>query len=447
MFFCLIITTAILFAVMQYSIDKNLCSPITSFNLIWLLSVVLSKFNFMELYKIEDKTYGIVWIGQLSFNIAIVIYNNFKIKNYKVDNYESVDISIEYIDRKIRTINFIQIVLFISMIPIILTALRFIITYGVHDTRTYYANGTESGFMTTFQRLFYIHYVVFPLAEALTYIQIVLFIMGKIKFKYILMGIINTITVSFISVGRIKFIYLMIVILVAYLINQDFLKQNYINLNKIKVKKAFKYIKMISFIIIIVVSITTILRHDVTNSIISKVIEIATSYLIDGIIILNHLLTDSSINTELLWGSATFAGILNVICFIIQIISLGFISISIPGVSTEVATFYKVGPNIKLNGYSTMYYYFYRDFKLIGIIIFMSIIGIIAVKAYSKVKINPVFANQITYVNLMLILLFGILRWDLASKEVSMRIIYTYLTYVLIFKKNYMRRYNQIEAK
>ncbi|MES9760336.1 O-antigen polymerase, partial [Priestia megaterium] len=171
-------------------------------------------------------------------------------------------------------------------------------------------------------------------------------------------------------------------------------------------------------------------------SIVYSITEVGVSYLTDGIVIFNHLLANTNYNNDsLLYGEASMAGILGVFSHFLQFLSLGKIVIPIEGVSTEVSTFYEVGNNKTLNGYTTMYYYFYRDFGVIGIIIFTAVLALIAILAYKKVKRNPSFFNQIIYVNIMLVVFFGILRWELARTEIVMRIVYTFFIVIFIFYK------------
>lgn len=433
MFFILIISTAFFAILFQYSVDKNLSHPLTAFNVTWLLAVLFSKINISNLYVIDDNTYLYIWVGQITFNFIIGIYTKGKFINFKLERTNNFQINNLY--SKIIYLNIVQLMLFVCMIPVMLQSLNFISAYGVHATRTLYALGADSGFMTTFQRLFYIHLGIFPLVEAIAYIQLLLWVMGKIKFKYAVIGIINIVAISFISVGRLKFIYFAIALLVAYALNKEYSRKAP-KVATVQTRKSLKNTKNIILFIVLMVIITTIFRHNINTSILYSIMEVGISYLTDGVVIFNYLLSDMNDNTShLIYGEASLAGLLGVGSHFLQFLSLGKIVIPVEGVLTEVSTFYEVGTNKMLNGYPTMYYYFYRDFGILGIIIFTAFLALISIKLYKRVKRNPSFVNQILYVNLMLILLFGILRWELSKQEVVMRIVYTIFIIVFIFYK------------
>src|SRR6478609_3397237 len=109
MFFILVIFTAFVTILFQYSADRNISNPLTSFNITWFLAVLFSKINMSNLYVINDNTYLYIWIGQITFNAVIFVYTKGNFVNFKMDS--KTNISLNNLRSKIFHINILQFVL------------------------------------------------------------------------------------------------------------------------------------------------------------------------------------------------------------------------------------------------------------------------------------------------------------------------------------------------
>lgn len=408
-----------------YGISRDMKNPAVIYNLLWLIVISLLQINTMEWYELSVNTYVVSSLGLFMFNLGALFSMGISISRKRTTNH--IDYQLDDNNGiKTRRLLSIQILLLVITLPMLIKAITFIGIYGWHDMRTIYANGIEYGYMTAGQRLFYIHFVIFPLIQTCFYVQSVLWGKGLVPFWHVLISIINIIFVIIITVGRWDLAYVFIALFFSYQLN---LKRKALSkVEQDRLKKQNRKIKYILILVVILLSWATVLRHDIESNMFENVINVVTQYFSSGMALLNVMLenvSQSGLDTYH-WGSATLAGFLKTISFIMQLITLGHFSFSVPDVQEYAGQFHAVSPAENMNAYVTIYYYFMRDFGYLGLIVFTFIFAFICVNIYKNLKINPSLFNQIAYLHMISILFFSTLWWEPIRMEVVAKILHNF---------------------
>lgn len=388
--------------------------PVILFNLVWIIVSVLMFLNPMGWYEISEKPYLVAIIGSLFFNYGGLVLDKVVIKRGGLRQRES-----EYENIKGNRLLLIQIVLLIVTIPMLLKAFAFLKIYGWHDMRFIYGNGIKYGYMTAFDRIFYVHIVVFPLMQACFYIQTVLFVKGKIPLWHLLVGIIDIVCTIIITVGRWDIVYIIIAMFFSLKFRQD---KIVFNLSK----KAKKRIYFLAGLMLVVVVYVTLNRHNATGGILNTLIDVLAGYFCCGLQLLDQMfknVSQSGLNTYS-FGGAICSGLFTDINVILMILTGSRIQIPIVDVSSYSGNFFQVGYGKTMNAYVTWYYYFLRDFGIIGVMVISALLGIVSVNIYKKAVKYPSTKNQVIYLHMVTILLFCSLWWEPIRMEVVAKLLH-----------------------
>lgn len=403
------------FFVAGYLKRKDIKHPIVLFNIIWIIVALLMFLNPMEWYDISIKTYLIAIVGSFSFNYGGLILSKVSVKKTYAQQSVSYDDGIINGNKLLL----IQMFLLIVTIPMLLKAFTFLKIYGWHDMRSIYANGIAYGYMTAFERMFYIHIVVFPLMQTCFYIQTILYVKRKIPLWHLLIGVVNIICTTIITVGRWDIVYIIIAMFFSLKFRQD---KKIFNVSK----KTKKRIYFLAGLMLIVVGYVTLNRHNSTGSILNTLINVLAGYFCCGLQLLDQMLenvSQSGLN-EFSFGGAIFSGLFKVLNVLLMLLTGSRIQIPIVDVSSYSGNFFQVSPVQKMNAYVTWYYYFLRDFGIIGVILISALLGAVAVKIYLKATKHPNTKNQVIYLHMVTILLFCSLWWEPIRMEVVAKMLH-----------------------
>lgn len=414
-------------AIVAYADYHSVLHPVFLFNVLWFCVTLILLINTMGWYAINNVVYGILLLGLISFNVGGVLigYGTLKDvhtirKSYTECRCTENKINYKNVGNKLILI---QIILTVVSIPLFLRGLQYISNYGMSQMRNIFSDGVTNGYMTATERVFYIHLGIFPAMQACSYIQIFLWVKGKIKGRQLFFSVIDLLIIVISTAGRWEIMYFALAMLCAFMLNR---KLGDSDTSKRKQKKLQKSVKLLIGIACVALALVTIQRHKVTSNIVSTGLNVVAKYFCCGPALLQVALNnpvDAGIS-KWHFGLASFSGLLDVVSYCIKIVSLKKIDLIFYNPQEYMSTFFEVGEMQKMNAYPTWYYYFMQDFGYLGVIFFSMIIGGISVKIYQLVKKNPNLQNQLIYFYMLHVILFSSIWFELRRADIIATILH-----------------------
>lgn len=411
------IILGIFFAIFFYWRFRDPLFPGFIFNIWWVLILAVSSINFLNLYEITESTKIILLLGLVCFNIPCLIYslnNNNSLKLIQRNDLQFIEESVSF-----KKLAIIQIILGILMLPFVIKAINIISQYGLLVMRTEYTSNINL-FMTTLERIFFVHFIVFPCASACFLISAILWASGKINFNGLIIGFINIAFISIITAGRMDIFNSFIYIILAYLLFGSKDKKISNALKRLSKKRKHRII-LIGCIILAVGLYLTFQRSSQSTSQITVFLQTLTIYFTGGIQLLDIAISNPALFglTELTFGSVYIAGFLSIFLMIIKYIPFLSININLPTSYAQqyITQSHSISPDISMNAFATMYYYFIRDFGILGVILLTIIFSIVCVVVYRYMKINQTILNSVLYVLSFSLIFYSIFWWKPYTME------------------------------
>lgn len=416
--------------VVCYKNNKSILFPGVIFNFIWFFAILANQINLNGFYPIHEKTYLVILVGLIAFNIPFLTAKNTR-KNIQPD-------IMEINHKRIKIILAVQFIMILMLVPLAIRAIPFYQIYGSTGFRTIYAKGVEFGYMSSIDRMLYIHYGVFPLCLVTNMAMIFLWTHGIVKFRALILGLIAEALVSFCSGGRGNILFLLLVVIQAVLLSSKMSGEIQYYLKKIK-----RQVKWIVIGLIIALIYMSIQRGNVgSGNFVLEFSKTLSTNFSGGIQLLDLALQDPAewdLNNYYL-GAATLNGFLQIFATMVRMFSLHRIVIEIPAVAQYASNFFPVSPTQKMNAYVTIFYTFIQDFGYLGIIIMPIIIGTLAVHMYRRLYKDTDMYSMLMLSFTNIIFLFSTIRWRLMLSDWAIMIIYIYIICRFLQGKNFKSR-------
>lgn len=416
--------------VVCYKNNKSILFPGVVFNFIWTFAIVSNQINLNGFYPVHEKTYLVILIGLITFNIPFLMTMN----TGTIEQPDMMEIS----RNGIKTILGLQVIMILMLIPLAIKAIPFYQIYGNVGFRTVYAKGIEYGYMSAAERMLYIHFGVFPLCLVTNMAMIFLWTHGVVKFRALVLGLVAEALISFCSGSRGNILLLLFVVIQAMLLSTKMSEELSYYLNKVK-----RQVKWVIVGLVIALIYISIQRGNVGSG--NFVLEFAktiTANFSGGIQLLDLALQDPDkwdLSNYYL-GIATLNGFFQILAVVVRIISLNRINLTIPSVAQYASNFFSVSPTQSMNAYVTIFYTFIQDFGYLGIIILPVIIGGIAVHIYRRMCRNADIYSMLMLSFINIVFLFSTIRWRLMLSDWAIMIIYIYFICRILQGRNFKSR-------
>ncbi len=424
--------------ILFYKQEHRLLYPGTIFNLWWGIIIAVDVINPYKLYQISNEAIWIITLGWLVFNIVCIISLSKKKTAWNINASENnqpitFECNVSNLSNKLYTV---QIILIISLIPLLVRIIPLYFNYSVLEIRNAAAAAEFSDsmvYMTTFERLFYFHWIVFPLIKSLFTVTLILWLIRKIKPKVFLLSIINMILVILISGSRLPafFVAIMMIFSVIEFEKHRINKQQQVIYKSFNKKK--KAIGLFILFAIIYMGINGYLRSSTTTTLISSMTKSIVVYFTGGM----HLFSSALENKDAFglnehsYFIITFRGIFAIISQLLYYLSGRTIPLFIDKFTLSyLDTNYLISDTISINAFPTMYYYFMRDMGILGIIIFTGLFAFASNRIYRTYLKTRTVSSLVFLMEIGYIILFSVCCWLPIKQEYTMQIVY----YILIFK-------------
>ncbi len=383
-----------------YILNKNMFNIKSAVLLIWGIVLLVNFISPYDWYPMQDNTIFILLLGTFVMNLTFIAAQKFFPP--RPDYCKSITI-----DKKVVKIFYIlQIVLVVITIPILAKAIFALAKSGFNMAvlRTMYATGGEGGiYMTTFERLLYIHYVVQPLSYCCIAMDAYLCFMNGFRKKPLIYLLVTMFNVSLITAGRHVILYSIVAISVAYFST----KKDDISIEERRHKK--RYYRTIIILAVAITVLITILRSSEDEGFFGQVVQSIVSYFCGGARVFNTVLQNGSMYGLSLqtYGLGFIGGLASIFCFIDGSI-LGIVGLNLVPKGFNMYDFVhgylnspvQYGTSSQMNAFSTMYYYFLRDFGIIGVAILTCLLCLIFVYFENRYYRNPNIMNAALYIHI-----------------------------------------------
>ena len=392
------------------------------FNLEWGLILGLALFNTSGFNTISEYTAFIILLGVIGFNLGIFCSSNIMGNKY---SYNSIKIE-RFIqmpaNRLIVEVIFIFPTIYLATKMMkVLPMLKAGLSYGYirvqyWTTKTIVTGGFD----------YFLNNTVCKACELVlvTYLLLEIF-QKKLKIRHLLLAICTIALEVFIAGGRM--ILLETIFAIAIIFSISGISYN-IPKNFRKRIKKFLYV-MILISILGIVFMTGDRQSDMS------VIGAAVSNFTLCLPLMDYLIDIVHITGNMTYGFVFFRGIFELICTFTGPLGIFEFPTIINQLDKYTNPFYPIGDSQTANAYTSMFFDFYLDFRLLGVIVGALIFGFIAQRIYLKMRKYPSDKNIIMYIIFAKAILYSFFQWRFMMGSYVLAIIITVLMYMPIKKR------------
>lgn len=419
MFVCLCTTV---FAYLKF---RDIYNPVFIFSLVWLSVVGLNSLQLANLYPLEGSTMKIVYVGVISFLASSILGNYFTVSLKKKHSTYSIR---EY-DINNRAISiFASIAIVISLLDLIATIGLIIKGYDMQNFRRLYSDGmagfTNGGVVYSFLKT----YVVKPFIIMIAPISMIQYYnSGKKNNKLLLLSLSLSLIQMLTEAGRTQIVeWVLYFVLIHYLKNTDEGKKrkNIILVSFKKIKERFKIVTVVCLGIVLFVWVSS-------NRGILDLTESAYIYLCGCLHFLSERINRLGSSIGYTYGFASFYGVTSIIAWLLSIFGIypSFLRGVVEVCAVQDVAF--IGPDQRFNAFITMFYYFYKDGGIPGVIILSSLYGYFCCRIYRRAMFKRDDLSIYVYALLLAGLAFSFVRFPFTASAYILSFAYI----PLFFKK------------
>ena len=425
----------IMFFVFYLQERKLLCPPVL-FNAWWAITFMVDEINPYHLFSVSTEALLIIALGWFIFNLFSVLYL-YPYHKKPVPDHHSTELVFDYNTDKISKFLFgTQIFIAILMLFLLIRIIPFYFSRSLLEIRDAAAAGAfKDGtvYMTTFQRLLFIHWLVFPLTKSLFVITSILWMTNKIQLKCFLIALVNMFFMTLICASRLPAFFAVIMLIFC-------LTELRKRADRVKKNKKSKWIKLLLACALVYIVVNGYSRDNSPTGVVYSILKSTITYFTGGMHLFTNALNNKAASglNQYSFIVITFRGIISVCNQILYYCTGGWI----PLLSSKFSLGYldasnQIGQHDFINAFPTMYYYFMRDLGVLGVIVYTSIFAVIANMVYRKYKINRSVVSLIFLLEIDFIIFFSVCWWFPFKQEYSMQIVY----YFVLFKLFGMRKW------
>lgn len=412
-----------LFVMHSMFFDKNISNPLSMFLLMFSIITFLSGLRLYDLYAFDEEIYYIVLVGCLSFAVG-----------YNILRFAKADIRIGHRSLGKTRINerltkSITLLLFVFYLLIALRILSSISSgnYTFATIKMLYADGDEetkasiiygSGLIKTIDLL-----VMRSLMYAVTVVTMVRFFKYKKVDFQVITAILAVVCYILTNYSRIFLIVLAVQICACALLFGGISKDTAKRIKKIVLRYVFPFVAVVGASIYI---ISIVRKKDVSKAI--PFVEEMYIYFSSSMPLFAHYKAVADAGDILTFGMMFGKGFIN---FIMTFVGKLGIRLPLYDYSTEIVNatqqFIYLSPRQTSNAFTTMFYYFYLDFRMVGVVCYSGVFGGVMGYFYRKVRHFRDSLNErqiATYLLLLQALVKSFIRWEFVQMSYAMSFIF-----------------------
>lgn len=397
--------------------ERNVANPLTLFSFVWTLVFLFSSMQLYTLDLADYQTYFFLLLGTIFFILGCVIAKNVKVKRWTLGKTAKEK---EHLLK--TTLLRYKVVYFLLAICVVYYLVSFFFVFSHLDV--YNLGNVQSALqeenivfknskiMSAFALL-----VIFPLTTAAPAIAAADMWYGK-KDKFLMIEICCLLLFRTLSSANRSGL----IILFVYLIVLGLLKRSLMDKNERGAKKSKKIVTRAFVVGVVIFSVLTISRGaEIFRNI----------YCNFGMPPMMFEMWQSDVDARnwIGYGTASLNGFLNSFFYVLK--NAFFVDI-VPDVVkkmydiivlTDVEWKY-IGSRLRANAYVSMFWFFYLDFRLIGVILGSVLYGFFVTFIYEKLKKKPSSKIACVYCLVIYGVMFSFVRFQFAVGAYSLALMY-----------------------
>lgn len=399
--------------------QKNYCNLLTFNFYYWALIIFLASLKLFDMMDYSNKAYYVLLIGILGILFGYII------GFYAIPKLKKRRNKIEYFYNKsiIRVISIINIVFYLYEGIKVLNFLKNGTSY--YFIRRMYQGYEEISFFTNSLEAYFSSYIAIPIAYLLSIYIVLSFFKDKKIDKTLLLSIISIMLYIFVSANRIIMIQMLICFIYMFFF-----------FGKKIPKKVKKGIIRIGGLMVVSILLVSIFKENKVNGSYYDwgFLKGLYSYFSIPIPLLDHWVKYVDNNSFYSFGVTFFRAPLNIINMLfLKPLKIDFSLLNETINYINVTdSFVRVFPRHEYNAFATMFYYFYLDFRELGVLIGSIIWGIICGKVYYNSSNIQSDKNLAFLLLCIYALIKSMVRWELSSPSFFMAL----LLMRFLFKKH-----------
>ena len=378
-----------------YKIKRTLWNPASVFLFEWALVIYLASLQLYNLIDISTEAYAFVLIGVIAFFVGSLFGDNLRSGKNRIDRVYEINYS---------RMNIASIVIIVFSLFRILFIIKLLSGgFSWWEIRLMSTSGDGGiGTLKGGNVAMFIHdCIIAPLMYLIVPTLFVELLIGARNKKFVLLSLIAMTCYSISTVSRAVWAFSVLYILFIVL-----LYGKKYSLSK-KVKRMMKYGVVLIILLCVIIYRITLMRNveaDVFTNMyayIAGCMPLLTLHLNDAI---------SSLRT---YGAMSLNGFLYPIFFVfnyLHIFSYPDAFVNAQNVKNSLEIFMPLSPDITMNAYVTLFYYFYIDFGYFGIALGSFVFGFLCMKSYKSWKRNGNVRSLVAYLILIQFIVFSVAR-------------------------------------
>lgn len=390
------IVVCVIFAIYGIQKDKVIPNPLTLFCSIWGLIVFLSSLQLYGLFETDDIFYFYILIGCICFIISYLFVQNCNFR-FRIKKKNSFNYIINY--KMLYLLNVLCILYYLYQIYLLKKQISILNMFVIQQ---YLRNDLSTLITNKYLRLLN-SFIIGPISYAMPSVVAADIWIGKRDKKLVLLTTILLIIKAFSTGNRSALMILFFLLITDALIKQKFQKFSLYSKWKTSSRKLKRKISVISIIGILAFISMSISRNlqIAKNMYLYFAIEPYMFQVWGNIVESEHLIG---------FGMTSLSGFIFPIAYFFQML-FGFSTMptnyqNIYNLIDSTVTLWKmVGTNIPANAYVSLFWYFFVDGRIIGIIIGSLIFGIVC-SHYFKILAKYFNVKNLCIYNMILLAVF-----------------------------------------
>lgn len=396
---------------------KEKYNPVTCFSGFWLLLSYLSLMGMYGLHVPDAKTYLYFALGVLSFAIGAIIISRFNTqiiitfeKSFKDRKRVSITL---YKQLNYKILPYFTIIITLMLLVYFIRTLQFMASgFALNYIRT---NFSSIVINNTIERLLWT-FIVLPASIAIVPLNLYASYIDQRSWVYIAASLMITIILSICDGGRVYLFFYMI----------QFAFFTIITSKKVEIRSKFK--KYLFLILIAVVSIAMMVFISNERQIEESPVESLYIYFAGCFPFFEQKIYQIDAINLRGFGMAFFFAPITLILMLltnIGIVDYPPLYIFVQDAINSLQIYTKIG-SVNFNAFGSLFYYYYLDAGIVGIIFGSMFFGMFSFGIFKKARKYKSAQYIVLYSMILVVIATSMVRWQLGRTEFFMSLVYIY---------------------
>lgn len=395
----------ILIGIVEWILEKKIYNFLTAYCFFWSIIVFLANLKLFDMYEYSNKGYELILIGSLGFAIGYWIFR-FWINNKKF----KVNMNNKILNDNNLNKKYVYLLVYIALVFYTYVTLKVLLFfkdgYSYYLIRRMYQGYADMPFFNSKLEVYFSSYIAIPIIYVLCPLFIIEVFKKNKDFRLLILMTLTLVLYLFSSASR--FIVLNIVFQFIFIA---------LFLNKKIPKKILKRVKIAVVALLGVIILVTVLRENkptYNSSYDWGILKSTYSYFSVSVPLLTYW--SEYINSIGYFGKGlvTFRAPLSLITLLLlHPLGIEFNSLTEAiNLVNQTDIFIPIFPKHTYNAFASIFYYFYVDFREIGVFIGCMFFGAICGFIFKKLVINPNNRNLLFSLLIIQALFKSMVRWE-----------------------------------